>query len=84
MGFRGVGYQRVAPDSDELVCSYASEGFIDYLNYLHSLFAEGIITDDFMTTGKEYGNWESSYYSGKVRRMAGRLQIHRSRFPGER
>ncbi len=65
MGFRAVGYQRVAPDSDELVCSYASEGFIDYLNYLHSLFAEGIITDDFMTTGKEYGNWESSYYSGK-------------------
>ena len=65
MGFRGVGYQRVAPDSDELICSYASEGFIDYLNYLHSLFAEGIITDDFMTTGKEYGNWESSYYSGK-------------------
>lgn len=65
MGFRGVGYQRVEPDSDELICSYASEGFIDYLNYLHSLFAEGIITDDFMTTGKEYGNWESSYYSGK-------------------
>ena len=65
MGFRGVGYQRVAPESDELVCSYASEGFIDYLNYLHSLFSEGIITDDFMTTGKEYGNWESSYYSGK-------------------
>ena len=65
MGFRMVGYQRVAPNSDELVCSYASEGFIDYLNYLHSLFAEGIITDDFMTTGKEYGNWESSYYSGK-------------------
>ena len=64
-GFRGVGYQRVAPNSDELICSYASEGFIDYLNYLHSLFAEGIITDDFMTTGKEYGNWESSYYSGK-------------------
>lgn len=65
MGFRMVGYQRVEPNSDELICSYASEGFIDYLNYLHSLFAEGIITDDFMTTGKEYGNWESSYYSGK-------------------
>ncbi len=65
MGFRGVGYQRVEPNGDELVCSYASEGFIDYLNYLHSLFTEGIITDDFMTTGKEYGNWESSYYSGK-------------------
>ncbi len=64
-GFRGVGYQRVEPNGDDLICSYASEGFINYLNYLHSLFAEGIITDDFMTTGKEYGNWESSYYSGK-------------------
>ena len=65
MGFRGVGYQRTEPNGDELVCSYASEGFIQYLEYLHSLFAEGLITDDFMNTGKEYGNWESSYYSGK-------------------
>lgn len=64
-GFRGVGYQRTEPGSDELVCSYASEGFIDYLTYLHSLFAEGLFTDDFMNTGKEYGNWESSYYGGK-------------------
>lgn len=64
-GFRGVGYQRTEPGSDELVCSYASEGFIDYLLYLNSLMEEGIINDDFMNTGKEYGNWESSYYSGK-------------------
>ena len=65
MGFRGVGYQRTEPNGDELVCSYASEGFIQYLEYLHGLFAEGLITNDFMNTGKEYGNWESSYYSGK-------------------
>lgn len=51
-GFRGVGYQRTEPGSDELVCSYASEGFIDYLLYLNSLMEEGIINDDFMNTGK--------------------------------
>jgi len=66
MGFRSVGYQRVEPGSDELICSYASEGFISYLNYLHELFDKGIFTDDFMTTGKEYGNWESSYYGDKA------------------
>lgn len=65
MGFRSVGYQRVEPNGDELICSYASEGFIEYLNYLNSLYNEGIINEDFMNTGKEYGNWESSYYSGK-------------------
>ena len=66
MGFRSVGYQRVEPNSDELICSYASEGFISYLNYLHELFDKGVFTDDFMNTGKEYGNWESSYYGGKA------------------
>lgn len=65
MGFRGITYQRSEPNGDELICSYTSEGFIDYLMYLNSLYEEGLITDDFMNTGKEYGNWESSYYSGK-------------------
>ena len=65
MGFRGVNYQRTEPGSDELICAYASEGFIDYLLYLNSLFEEGLFTDDFMNTGKEYGNWESSYYGGR-------------------
>ncbi len=64
-GFRGVGYQRVEPNGDELICSYASEGFIEYLTYLNELYNEDIINEDFMNTGKEYGNWESSYYSGK-------------------
>ena len=63
-GFRSVGYQLTAPDSGEVVCTYASEGFINYLNYLHELNQKGILTEDFMSTGREYGNWESSYYSG--------------------
>lgn len=66
MGFRFVGFQRTAPNSDELVCSYASEGFIDYLLYLNSLYEANVFTDDFMNTGKEYGNWESSYYGGEA------------------
>ena len=63
-GFRSVGYQLTAPGSNEVVCTYASEGFINYLNYLHELNQKGILTEDFMSTGREYGNWESSYYSG--------------------
>ena len=66
MGFRSVGYQRTEPNGDELICSYASDGFIDYMLYLNSLYEQDIFNEDFMNTGKEYGNWESSYYSGKA------------------
>lgn len=66
MGFRGVNYQLTEPNGKEVICSYASEGFMNYLTYLNELFEDGIFTDDFMNTGKEYGNWESSYYGGKA------------------
>lgn len=64
-GMRSVDFQLTEPNGKEVVASFASENFIDYLLYLNHLYNEGLIIDDFMSTGREFGNWESSYYSGK-------------------
>lgn len=64
-GMRSVDFQLTEPNGKEVVASFASENFIEYLLYLNHLYNEGLITDDFMSTGREFGNWESSYYSGK-------------------
>lgn len=64
-GMRSMDYQLTEPNGKEVVACFASENFIEYLVYLNHLYNDGMITDDFMSTGREYGNWESSYYSGK-------------------
>lgn len=64
-GMRSMDYQLTEPNGKEVVACFASENFIEYLVYLSHLYNDGLITDDFMSTGREYGNWESSYYSGK-------------------
>ena len=64
-GFRGLDFQLTEPEGKEVVANLASDNFIEYLVYLNHLYNEGLIIDDFMNTGREYGNWESSYYSGK-------------------
>lgn len=64
-GLRSVDFMLTEPNGTETVACFASENFIEYLLYLHHLYTEGYITDDFMSTGREFGNWESSYYSGK-------------------
>lgn len=64
-GLRSVDFMLTEPNGTETVACFASENFIDYLLYLNHLYKEGYITDDFMSTGREFGNWESSYYSGK-------------------
>lgn len=64
-GLRSVDFMLTEPNGAEAVACFASENFIDYLLYLNHLYNEGYITDDFMSTGREFGNWESSYYSGK-------------------
>lgn len=64
-GFHNVSYQLAEPNGKEVVATYASDNFIDYLVYMNHLYNEGLVTDDFMSTGREQGNWESSYYSGK-------------------
>ena len=64
-GMRSMDYQLTEPNGKEVVASFASDNFVDYLVYLNHLYNEKLITDDFMSTGREFGNWESSYYSGK-------------------
>lgn len=64
-GFRGIEYQLTEPDGPTVVANVASDNFIEYIVYLNHLYQEGLIIDDFMSTGREYGNWESTYYSGK-------------------
>ena len=64
-GLNGVSYQLTEPNGKEVIANFASENGIEYLMYLHHLYEEGLIIDDFMSTGREQGNWESSYYGGK-------------------
>lgn len=64
-GMRSMDYQLTEPNGKEVVACFASDNFVDYLVYLNHLYQEGLVIDDFMSTGREFGNWESSYYSGK-------------------
>ena len=63
-GFKMLSFQLTEPGSDEVVAGVATDEYVEYLEYLHSLYEEGLITDDFVSTSKENGNWESSFYSG--------------------
>ena len=63
-GFRSVGYQLKDTESGEVTSIYAHEGFIEYLEYMRDLYAKGLLTNDFLTTGREYGNFEANYYNG--------------------
>lgn len=65
MGFKMINFQLTEPGSTEVICGLATEAYVDYLEYLNSLYEDGLITDDFISTSKENGNWESSFYSGK-------------------
>ena len=64
-GLRGVDFQLTEPDGTQVVANLASDNFIEYLLYMNHLYNEGLIIDDFMSTGREQGTWESSYYGGK-------------------
>jgi putative aldouronate transport system substrate-binding protein len=64
-GLKSVDYQLTEPNGTEVVACFASENFIEYLVYMNHLYQEGLVTDDFMSTSRENGNWESSYYTGK-------------------
>ena len=63
-GFKMLSFQLKEPGSNEVIAGIATDAYVEYLEYLHSLYAEGLITDDFVSTSKENGNWESSFYSG--------------------
>jgi len=59
-----LGFQQTAPNSGEIVCTVAAEGYIEHLTLLRQYYEEGLINSDFLNISKEYGNFESSYYSG--------------------
>lgn len=59
-----MGFQQTAPNSGEVICTTASEGYIQHLGLLRQYYEEGLINEDFLTISKEYGNFESSYYTG--------------------
>lgn len=63
-GFKMLSFQLTEPGSSEVIAGVATEEYVQYLEYLNSLYEEGLITDDFVSTSKENGNWESSFYSG--------------------
>lgn len=66
MGFKMLSFQLTEPGSEEVICGLATDAYVDYLEYLHSLYAEGLITDDFLNISKENGNFESAFYSGEA------------------
>ena len=45
-GFKMLSFQLKEPGSTEVIASVATEEYVDYLEYLHDLYEEGLITDD--------------------------------------
>ncbi len=60
-----LGFQQTAPDSGEVICAMASEGYFDHMALLRQYYAEGLINGDFASISKENGNFESTYYTGQ-------------------
>ena len=45
-GFKMLSFQLKEPGSTEVIAGVATEEYVDYLEYLHDLYEEGLITDD--------------------------------------
>ncbi len=45
-GFKMLSFQLKEPGSTEVISGVATEEYVDYLEYLHGLYEEGLITDD--------------------------------------
>lgn len=63
-GFSALSMQLTAPDSGKVIAGIASEGYFDYLTFLRQLYAEGLINDDFTSTSKMLGTYNSTYWTG--------------------
>lgn len=63
---KDLGFQLESIGGDAVIAGVASEGFIEYLKLMSQYYDEGLINDDFLSTSKELGNFESTYYSGKA------------------
>ncbi len=60
----GVTFHQDAPNSGKLICGNAAQGYIDYLTWLRGLYADRLITEDFLSTSKNNGNLEACYLGG--------------------
>ena len=60
-----LGFQQTAPDSGDVICAMASEGYFDHMTLLRQYYAEGLINGDFASISKENGNFESTYYTSQ-------------------
>lgn len=63
-GFSALSMQLTAPDSGTVIAGIASDGYFEYLTYLRQLYAEGLINDDFATTSKMLGTYNTTYWNG--------------------
>ena len=57
-------FQLTEPNGPEVVFTYASDNFIDYLLYLNHLYEEGLVTSDFMNM--ERGVASAACYAGEA------------------
>lgn len=64
MDFNSLEFQLTAPDSGEVVAGLASDGYFEYLSYLRSLYAEGLIDDSFPSISKMMGTYNGTYWGG--------------------
>lgn len=60
-----LGFQQTAPDSGQVICAMASEGYFEHMTLLRQYYADGLINGDFASISKENGNFESTYYTGQ-------------------
>lgn len=65
MGFKSFSFQLTEPGSTEVICSMATDEYINYLLKLHEFYEKGIINSDFLSTSKDAGNLESCYINGE-------------------
>lgn len=64
MNFDSLEFQLTAPNSGKVVAGLASDGYFDYLTYLRSLYAEGLIDDSYPSISKRLNTYNSTYWGG--------------------
>ena len=64
MGFNFFNFQQDAPNSGNIICSFCTDEYIDYLKTLNEYFKKGLINSDFLNISKNNNNLEEQYING--------------------
>ena len=64
MGFKSFTFQLDAPNSGNVICSFCTDEYIDYLLTLNEYFQKGLINSDFLNISKDANNLEAQYIDG--------------------